>query len=342
MAKKRQIIFRVDGGTQLGMGHIQRTIILSSELANEFDFHFYIREDDVGFNYLESAGLQTYRLPQDMEGPEEAEILITGKHENPPLVIIVDILDTSKNYMQVLKYHGSKIVTLENQGDGASLADVVINSIVEGPESKDFTRNGTRYLKGARFKILSPDFDVQYPDVQKDNIPKVVVTLGGGDLTSSLPKVLKAVAGIKRDVHLTVIAGPAYQGFESLKNEVKRLPLHIGLHREVSNMAKVLSGKDIAITAGGGTLYEIAYMGIPGIALCQCDHQEKNASIFESMGTVINLGNALEVSLKEISRTLATLLSDPVKRKEMSRKGKELIDGKGRERVTKIIRELAT
>jgi spore coat polysaccharide biosynthesis predicted glycosyltransferase SpsG len=96
----------------------------------------------------------------------------------------------------------------------------------------------------------------------------------------------------------------------------------------------------VAVTAGGGTLYEIAFLGIPGIVLCQCGHQQENASRFQALGTVINLGDAHKVSRRRIADTLAGLLSDKAKRKEMSRKGKNLIDGGGRRRVTRMIMEL--
>ena len=332
MNTKRSLIYRVDGGTRLGMGHIQRAAVLGAELQGDFDIRFYVREDDTGFRYLKNAGFDTLRIPQDMHKEEEANMLSAP-------VILVDILDTRKSYMAALKGRDSRLVTFENQGPGAAVAEIVINAMVEGPENRDYVFNGTRYLKGARYKILSPDFDNTFPKKKKNGTLEVVVTLGGGDVTGILPKVLRSIAEIKKDIHVTAIAGPAHKEFGGLKRELKGISERIDLFKEVSNMAELLSRADVAITAGGGTLYEIAFLGVPGIVICQCDHQQQNAARFEKKGTVINLGYASKVTSTAVQEALSDLLEDPEKRKEMSEKGKDLIDGQGRERVTGIIKE---
>ncbi|MFC1866661.1 PseG/SpsG family protein [Thermodesulfobacteriota bacterium] len=340
MQASRELICRVDGGISLGIGHLQRSVVLNAELKSEFNVSYYIREDDTGYDYLENAGLKTFRIPAGRDEREEAEILLSGNSKISAPIVLLDILDTSKSYMAALKRYCSKIVTFENMGPGASMAELVINAIVEGPESKDFVLNGTRYLKGARHKVLSPDFNINYSTKKKDKNPRIIVTLGGGDLAGILPKVLRAIADTKKDINVTAIAGPAYQGFETLKRDVRGLSLKIDLRKEVSNMAKELSGVDIAITAGGGTLYEIAFMGVPGIVTCQCDHQQVNAAQFEKRGAVINLGDSLNVTSGMITEAVSRLLGDPEKRKEMSEKGMRLIDGEGRRRVSHAIKEL--
>jgi spore coat polysaccharide biosynthesis predicted glycosyltransferase SpsG len=153
-------------------------------------------------------------------------------------------------------------------------------------------------------------------------------------------KVLKAVDRMDYRINVVVVGGPLNKDYERIKEQLRTFNMEIDLKREVHNMAEELSKVDMAITAGGGTLYEIAYMGVPGLAICLNDHQVKNAQYFEKEGVIISLGYAPKVTESMIKSALDELLRDEGKRASMSEKGRELIDGRGRMRVADIIRGL--
>ena len=54
---------------------------------------------------------------------------------------------------------------------------------------------------------------------------------------------------------------------------------------------------------------------------------------FEKEGTALNLGLGTEVGEEEITEAVAVLMRDYALRAKMSKRGKQLIDGRGIERI---------
>jgi spore coat polysaccharide biosynthesis predicted glycosyltransferase SpsG len=66
-------------------------------------------------------------------------------------------------------------------------------------------------------------------------------------------------------------------------------------------------------------------------------HEEPSAKEFMKKKFLINLGMQENVNENQIKCELLKILKDIKKRKIMSTQGKKIVDGKGLERVTKIV-----
>ncbi|GAI18633.1 unnamed protein product, partial [marine sediment metagenome] len=71
--------------------------------------------------------------------------------------------------------------------------------------------------------------------------------------------------------------------------------------------------------------------------ISQRQHQVINAEEEAKKGFSVNLGLGKQVSKKKILETVENLLENYELRQAMSRKGKQLIDAKGAERIAEII-----
>ena len=94
---------------------------------------------------------------------------------------------------------------------------------------------------------------------------------------------------------------------------------------------------DLAICSGGITLAEMAALGTPAVAVTQNYYQHFAASEFHRRGTCIHLGYGKDVTEEKIKNTVRRLITSYDLRKEMSHKGRKLVDGKGAIRVVKEI-----
>ena len=90
---------------------------------------------------------------------------------------------------------------------------------------------------------------------------------------------------------------------------------------------------DCAFTAGGTTLWEALYMGLPCISTILTENQRSNAEWLGQREIVINLGWYLELSVETIAEAIKTLVENKELRLKMSVKGAKLIDGEGAGRV---------
>jgi RimJ/RimL family protein N-acetyltransferase len=74
-------------------------------------------------------------------------------------------------------------------------------------------------------------------------------------------------------------------------------------------------------------------MGLPAALCVLAPNQEKIASELARLGAAVNLGHAGNVSASRIEATLRDLLGSQSKRAQMSERGREIVDGRGTERV---------
>jgi spore coat polysaccharide biosynthesis predicted glycosyltransferase SpsG len=104
-------------------------------------------------------------------------------------------------------------------------------------------------------------------------------------------------------------------------------------------MAQTLFDHSVVFCSGGITLHEAMAVGTPAFVINQVSHQAEKAGRAEKQGAAMNLGMAEswdENRLPEILKSSQQVLE------KMSQAGKNLIDGKGLQRVTEAIKATLT
>ncbi len=109
---------------------------------------------------------------------------------------------------------------------------------------------------------------------------------------------------------------------------------------DIKDLSNLIYESDIIFSAGGNTLHEAACVGTPAIILWEDKHEKEQAEWFAKKGAAINLGSGVIAKEEEVMRSIDNMLSDSIRWKKMSDKGKELIDGRGLERIGKIVKQL--
>jgi spore coat polysaccharide biosynthesis predicted glycosyltransferase SpsG len=148
---------------------------------------------------------------------------------------------------------------------------------------------------------------------------------------------MRALARLEADFEVTVVAGGGNPHYESLQELVKRLPGKVQLERSSVNMAAIMRWADVAISAAGGTCWELAYLGVPMILITASRDQEENASAISKTGAALSLGWHANLSEDDILEAIKKVMNDPEGRGAMSKSGRALVDGKGAARVVEFL-----
>jgi len=98
-------------------------------------------------------------------------------------------------------------------------------------------------------------------------------------------------------------------------------------------MPELMEWADIAISSGGSTSWELAFMGLPAFVICFAENQIKAMDSLHNYGSVINLGWYSAIKKEQLLIQMNNLLQDELLRRKMSKLGKDLIDGMGRFRI---------
>ena len=96
---------------------------------------------------------------------------------------------------------------------------------------------------------------------------------------------------------------------------------------------------DLAITGGGQTTYGLAVpTGTPAVAIATAENQLQNLNSLAQAGSLVNAGRLDDPELEtQFLNQLRKLIDEPKTRQQMSRRGREFVDGLGAERLAEVI-----
>ena len=105
-------------------------------------------------------------------------------------------------------------------------------------------------------------------------------------------------------------------------------------------MALLMRDADIAFTAFGITLFELAYMGVPSVVIANYREDKEDLEAYDKLGIGIPLGFHEEVNEIDIRNAVESFLHKRELLNEMSKTGRTLVDGKGAERIVRAIENI--
>lgn len=141
----------------------------------------------------------------------------------------------------------------------------------------------SKSVGGADYVILREAFrKCSDKSVIKTEISSILITVGGSDYRHLLPKLVESFK--KLNYHFNIICGNDTYSKELSKNfgSLTNFTFH-GFLNDVE-MRDLLLRSDIAVSAGGQTLHELAFLGVPTIAICIDKDQEPNINSYFKAG----------------------------------------------------------
>jgi spore coat polysaccharide biosynthesis predicted glycosyltransferase SpsG/CMP-N-acetylneuraminic acid synthetase len=303
-ATRRKAAIRADGSHQLGVGHVQRAVALAAQLVG-YDVEIVTRCE--GAYALGHKLLSAHAFA--LRGIETEDEFIAAMDESRPDIVFLDILNTAPETISALRRVAGKIVTFEDLGEGAGLADLVVNDLYASPAPEKNT------LSGVENALLSTAFDHVSPRRGVgERVENLLVLFGGTDPSNLTEKALSALKGVAFDGHVTLVLGPGRADRPvaladyGLKGEVLR---------DVGDMAAVMSRADLALSSAGRTVTELMTMGVPALVLCQNRRELLHTHASMPYG-VMNLGLGSLIDLQTVQNTLRYLLEDRELRARMN------------------------
>jgi len=239
------------------------------------------------------------------------------------------------DFLQELKTLDLFLITFEDLSSDVFPADIVIIPYVGVESLKVHKKVGSKYLLGPKFFPIREEFrKVAKNQTPQKDVKTILITMGGSDQNQITTKVVKALSKLKLNIHLKVVLGSLSQLSDvQVKALLSNYDGNCQVIKDVQNMAELMSESQLAITNSGLTKYEIANMGLPAIVI---SNNSKHAALmveFASYGTVVHLGANEEATEETILGAVTALIKDEINRGKMSNAGKQLVDGKGMERI---------
>jgi UDP-2,4-diacetamido-2,4,6-trideoxy-beta-L-altropyranose hydrolase len=321
---------RTAASPKMGFGHLRRTLVIAETLRDCCAPVFILDPEDV----WSRGHLQDQNCDCFGGGIEEAWASLPD-----PAAILIDTrlshgLDA---LISSARHRGIPVISIHDLGLNMLSTDKVIDGSIV-PLHLPMASSETKYFSGTEYMVLDPIYRIlslqNKPD--HENIQSVYVNLGGGNSGQYYWKVLKGLKLWGREVEVVGVPGFVAWGQEVLAKS-DWSPLHF--RWESRDIERHLFQADLAITAGGISAYEALCTGTPLLALSYDRLQKTTIRRLHRLGACVDLGLGDELLPDNLAGILSRMETDCAMRKELSRRGRGLVDGQGAERVAQIIRQ---
>lgn len=238
-----------------GMGHFYRALNLADGLAKAgLPYTFYLNDHASSRQILAERGV-LHRIVnlEDFTGNWEASLI----QQDGITMWVNDRLDTDVRHAKKVKATGIPLVTFDDRGTGAALADLHIAALAFDAQER---LAGAQLLRGTDYLILNSQIS-DYTRLRKQ-LSSILLTMGGSDTYGVTVKVVQLLK--EMSLPATIVVGPAFMHMDKL-GEV--LTGDFTLKRGIPSMIEEFYRHDLAITGGGITPFEANTSGLPCVVI---------------------------------------------------------------------------
>lgn len=337
-----RLYIRADANHVLGIGHVMRCKTIAEEWIGRGGECVFLAADEESENIIKNMDFPVICLNGQWDNLEtETENLLRVIQEQRIRCILIDSYYITHAYMKKLAEH-VKVIYLGLMHEEAHPVHMLINYNITADKEAYEKRYPPEVEKllGCRYFPLRQEF-VGAGIKIKDEVRDIFISTGGSDPCHAALILTEKLLSCT-DKRLHVILGAFNKDKEELKMLHKENP-QLFLYENVKNMAGILSLCDIAVSAGGVTLYELSACGIPTVAYAFADNQLETVRTFEQKGIMESVGDIRRQEKEEwteaVHRQVEQLCRNKEQRQDMSFKMRQLVDGEGKAKIVDKICE---
>lgn len=282
----------IEASHQRGMGHFFRAMNLIAFLKEKHvSYLVLVNDHDKSKNILKENGVLFELVTlDDFTSGWEARLI----EKYGITVWINDRLDTNILHAQAVKQSGVKLVSFDDRGSGATLADLHIAGLAFDDQE---ALHGHRILRGVNYLILNPEID--RCKRLRTKLERIVVTMGGSDtygVTVRVVEILKKLGKIA-----TIVLGPGFEHHELLHSAVTA---DFEIKTSLPSLIDEFKKYDLAITAGGITPFEACASGLPCIVIACESFEVPTVRLLQDLGCALFAGHYKEIDEAVFSQSI--------------------------------------
>lgn len=330
--------FLAEANDRIGAGHLMRCKTIAEALYEALP----AREEAVSFTAPSALSAQARQ--DDLFVPDDNALSLFFDKDHltrEQRVIVVDSYQVSDAFLTALRSFG-RVLYLDDDGLRPYPVDDVLNYHFYTEESDYralYDGSNTRFHLGAQYAPVRKQF-AEKPFVVNDRASSLLLLSGGADpdnaagaLYLQLRKVLPA------SLQINLVCGAFNHHAKALCALAAKDPA-LTIYQNVTDMASLMRENDIALTAGGSTMYELCATGLPFVCYALAKNQVPSGLAAEKQNMAPYAGAyhlAADETCERAASLCASLLEDADRRRVMSERIRSMIDAQGAMRIAKDI-----
>jgi spore coat polysaccharide biosynthesis predicted glycosyltransferase SpsG len=273
---------------------------------------------------------------------EDLEETVQEVRRLRPAAVVVDAPEANEEYLNALRASGAMVVSMDHLANTRFPSRLVINPLL-GPGRDTYTvERGTQLLAGARYAVVRPEIRRLRPArAQEPPQPfRALIALGDDDPHFKTGELARLLLNVSRVEHVDMIVRPQHPRLEALQELAAGSSERLAAATEPADITGRIARCHFAISAGSSWSLELACIGVPQLLIVQSEAHWPTAQRLEEEGAATCLGWYESVSAQTIRMAIQNLLGDPLERQAMARCGRQLIDGRGPDRLVTALEVL--
>lgn len=334
------LYIRVDMNDVIATGHVCRCIAIADAAREKGEDTTFILADEQAVPMLIEKRY-TYIVMHTKWNDMDSELAILENiiEEKNIERMLIDSYQVTEHYLKIL----SRLVKTLYIDDINAFCYPVNGIVCYGNYWKKFSYSeryqDVKLFLGTEYMPLRTEF-TNCREKQIDSKVKTLLLMSGGtDIYGVISGVL---AGIDRKCYTKIVAicGRYDADYDMLCKQYEK-EKNIEIYRNVTDIDQHMKNADVAVSAGGTTLYELCACGTPTITYMQADNQWNNVEEFQNENIMDYAGDVRRDNVPERVCKLLNLYENNEKlRQERSRKMQSLVDGRGAARIVEALKTL--
>lgn len=343
-------VFRVDESPDIGKGHFTRCSTIAAQLialdvpclfiCNQISDSSKQKLDKLKIDYCEFEIGNSTEISDAYKSLELIQEYIFAENT----ILIVDSYRLGFVWESFLFDKVARICVIDELGERMHKCHMVVDQTygktsIQNKKLLPVTEinciGGQYALVGKAF-LEQREYCLENRAKNKYGAEKILITMGGSDPVNATSLVLQALKLYDRGKKLkvTIVVGGLCKHLKSIRKEAKSLDVEsVDIIVNTNNMAQLMATNDICISAAGSTVWELATLGVPTLAIQTVDNQEAIYENLSAVWAVYPLGKYESLTPKAVYESMLDILNGKVSLKDLSRKIARVTDGKGVERV---------
>ncbi|UPW83778.1 UDP-2,4-diacetamido-2,4,6-trideoxy-beta-L-altropyranose hydrolase [Lysinibacillus sp. Ag94] len=271
----KNVIIRTDASVDIGSGHVMRCLTIAHNLKLEGCSVRFWMEPHAG-NLIDYVAQQGY---ETIVKAEQADLYI------------IDHYGIDMEWEQNIRAYTKKIVVIDDLARVHDCDSLLDQNVVPNFEDRydELVPKHCIKLLGPKYLIMREEFIEARHQIRQRNqeIQRLLVFMGGTDPTNETLKILNALEELTF-AHVDVVVGNGNVHKEEIEQICRERNYHY--HCQVSYMAQLMRQADFSIGAGGSSMWERCYVGLPSSSTIVANNQLITTNYADQLGAVINLG----------------------------------------------------
>jgi len=306
--KKNRILFRADGNSKIGLGHIVRSLSLIEMLQTHFECFFLTRAPEDAIEKAITQYCSLVQLESDIKNELEELFSILNKDD----IVVLDGYDFNSEYQKIIRSKINKLVMIDDKANHHYYADLIINHGGESLKQKYSKEGYTKVLAGFSYAVMRKEFLRAARSTRAvSKVDTVYICIGGSDPFNITVKALQACINSHFIKKVYVVTGSAYNNRTELLGQIEKGSADKNIiyaeNINAEGIVQLISESEIAICSASSVAIEACSVRVGLLTGTVVDNQSEIHNQLLDAACCISLGDFKPASSVNIKTHLAQL-----------------------------------